>query len=90
MNMEAARGRLRHILYIDAFDSFSNNIVGLLEQNLDARVTVVRIDDDEIAENLDVILKAFDAVVVGPGVSSPQSILLTCTRIYSYPRENKY
>jgi para-aminobenzoate synthetase len=61
----------RHILYIDAYDSFSNSIVGLLEQSLDVEVTTVRIDDAEASANLETVLKAFDAVVVGPGPGHP-------------------
>jgi para-aminobenzoate synthetase len=61
----------RHILYIDAYDSFSNSIVGLLEQCLDVEVTTVRIDDIEASRNLRTILKGFDAVVVGPGPGHP-------------------
>jgi para-aminobenzoate synthetase len=61
----------RHILYVDAYDSFSNSIVGLLEQTLGASVTTVRIDDKVASENLTTILKAFDAVVIGPGPGHP-------------------
>jgi para-aminobenzoate synthetase len=61
----------RHILYVDAYDSFSNSIVGLLEQSLGASVTTVRIDDNIASENLTTILKAFDAVVIGPGPGHP-------------------
>lgn len=61
----------RHILYVDAYDSFSNNIVGLLEQSLNADITTVRIDDKTASGNLITILKAFDAVVIGPGPGHP-------------------
>jgi len=64
----------RHILYVDAYDSFSNSIVGLLEQNLNVHVTTVRIDDPEASRNLKTILKAFDAVVVGPGPGHPTNV----------------
>ncbi|OAG08457.1 para-aminobenzoate synthase [Paraphaeosphaeria sporulosa] len=60
-----------HILYVDAYDSFSNSIVGLLEQSLGATVTTVRIDDTTAYDNFTTILKAFDAVVVGPGPGHP-------------------
>lgn len=59
------------ILYVDAYDSFSNSIVGLLEQNLGADVTTVRIDDELASQNLRAVLQAFDAVVVGPGPGHP-------------------
>ncbi|KAL1609966.1 para-aminobenzoate synthase, (PABA) [Paraconiothyrium brasiliense] len=61
----------RHILYVDAYDSFSNSIVGLLEQSLGASVTTLRIDDKSAFDNFTTILKAFDAVVVGPGPGHP-------------------
>ncbi|KAF2756864.1 para-aminobenzoate synthase [Pseudovirgaria hyperparasitica] len=59
------------ILYIDAFDSFSNNIVGLLEQSINAVVSVARINDVEVSRCLLDILRAFDAVVIGPGPGHP-------------------
>ncbi|KAH6893185.1 ADC synthase [Thelonectria olida] len=65
------------ILFIDAYDSFTNNIVSLLRTILGADVFVVRIDlsthDDgqwtetEFVDNL----SQFDAVVCGPGPGSP-------------------
>lgn len=61
----------RHILYVDAYDSFSNSIVGLLEQSLGLSVTTVRIDDATASEHFTTVLKAFDAVVVGPGPGHP-------------------
>ncbi|KAF1974747.1 para-aminobenzoate synthase [Bimuria novae-zelandiae CBS 107.79] len=66
----AAEGR-RHILYVDAYDSFSNSIIGLLEHSLGASVTTVRIDDRQASANIIQVLKAFDAVVVGPGPGHP-------------------
>ncbi|PSN61710.1 para-aminobenzoate synthase [Corynespora cassiicola Philippines] len=59
------------ILFIDAYDSFTNNIVGLLKQNLGARVHVVHIDNREVSENLQAVLEGYDAVVVGPGPGHP-------------------
>lgn len=61
----------RRILFIDAFDSFTNNIVGLVEQSLGADVTVVHIDDEEVNHNLEHVLDSFDAVVIGPGPGHP-------------------
>ncbi|KFY81217.1 hypothetical protein V499_00043 [Pseudogymnoascus sp. VKM F-103] len=63
--------RRGHILFVDAFDSFANNIVGLLEKSLHVQVTVVRIDDEDVAGDLNTVLKSFDAVVVGPGPGHP-------------------
>lgn len=59
------------ILFIDAFDSFTNNVVGLLEQSIQADVTVVRINNRKFADGLESFLPAFDAVVIGPGPGNP-------------------
>ncbi|KAK4153324.1 ADC synthase [Chaetomidium leptoderma] len=64
-------GERPSILYVDAFDSFANNITGLLEQRLGAQVTLVHIDDSRVDKNLDQLLSAVDAVVVGPGPGHP-------------------
>ena len=61
------------ILYIDAYDSFTNNIVGLLERSLDVLVTVVKIDDPQVTKNLESYLSSFTAVVVGPGPGDPRN-----------------
>ncbi|KAJ4255376.1 hypothetical protein NW762_009371 [Fusarium torreyae] len=74
----------KRILFIDAYDSFTNNIVSLLRTILGAEIFVIRIDlsvvekvgDDDCpsrwseAEFLD-NLSQFDAVVCGPGPGSP-------------------
>jgi para-aminobenzoate synthetase len=62
------------ILFLDAYDSFSNNIVALIEQNVAADVVKVFIDDPSF-QSADVggaiafreYLKDFDAVIAGPG-----------------------
>ncbi|QKX58579.1 uncharacterized protein TRUGW13939_05704 [Talaromyces rugulosus] len=59
------------VLFIDAYDSFTNNIVGLLENKLYVDVTVVRMDDPFVVKHFHALLKAFDAVVVGPGPGHP-------------------
>lgn len=59
------------ILFIDAFDSFTNNVIGLLEQSIQADVTVVRINNQNFADGLESFLSAFDAVVIGPGPGNP-------------------
>lgn len=59
------------ILFIDAFDSFTNNVVGLLEKSIQADVTVVHINDCKFADGLECFLPAFDAVVIGPGPGNP-------------------
>lgn len=61
------------ILFIDAYDSFSNNIISLLETSLDASVRTVKIDspafetDDELHQEL----RHYAAVVCGPGPGHP-------------------
>ncbi|OJD31928.1 aminodeoxychorismate synthase [Diplodia corticola] len=67
------------ILFIDAYDSFANNIVALLQQALNAHVTSIHIDHPHFtpASPADFYryLDAFDAVVAGPGpgtVANPQ------------------
>ncbi|KAL8758322.1 MAG: hypothetical protein Q9199_001578 [Rusavskia elegans] len=60
------------ILFIDAYDSFSNNIVSLLEERLaTVQVTVIKIDQ-QIAD-FPAFLCDFDAVVAGPGPGHPET-----------------
>jgi carbamoylphosphate synthase small subunit len=62
------------ILYVDAYDSFSNNIVTLLKTSIAADVHCVKIDDPDLLENqtsLGDYLSKFDAVVIGPGPGNP-------------------
>lgn len=61
----------RRILYVDAYDSFTNNIIGLLEKYLSAEVVLVHIDDEEVSTNLVDVVNQFDAVVIGPGPGHP-------------------
>ena len=69
--MEPIPDESRRILFVDAFDSFTNNIVGLLEQSLNAQVTVVHIDNTLVSRDLLDVLTAFDAIVIGPGPGHP-------------------
>jgi para-aminobenzoate synthetase len=58
------------ILYLDAYDSFSNNIIALVEQTLDVKVVRIYIDDSRFLGDLERFtgyLKNFDAVIAGPG-----------------------
>lgn len=59
------------ILFIDAYDSFSNNIVSLIELNLKIEVTVIKID--EPIENFPNFLKSFHGVIAGPGPGHPKN-----------------
>ena len=63
------------VLFLDAYDSFSNNIVALVEQNADVEVVKIFIDDPLLSKSnasgdraaFKEYLKGFDAVVAGPG-----------------------
>ena len=57
------------ILFIDAYDSFSNNIRCILEEDLDVQVVEVKIDT--IINSFDEWIQSFDAVVIGPGPGHP-------------------
>lgn len=72
----------RRILFLDAYDSFTNNIVSLLKDALgnDVQVHVIHMDlrtlhsdptPDWTTEQFYERLPAFDAVVCGPGPGSP-------------------
>ncbi|KAF4556730.1 Chorismate-binding enzyme-like protein [Elsinoe fawcettii] len=70
--MAAQRPR---ILFLDAYDSFTNNIIALLRYSLQARVTLIKIDDPRFLHTGDNVfhsfLRRFDGVVVGPGPGNP-------------------
>ena len=59
------------ILFIDAYDSFTYNIVSLIETSLNVEVTVIKIDD--VINNLASFLRPFAAVVAGPGPGHPNN-----------------
>ena len=60
------------ILFIDAYDSFSNNIIALLETELDVEVVKVHIDSH--FPSLPTFVSQFSAVVCGPGPGHPTNI----------------
>lgn len=62
----------KNILYIDAYDSFSNNVVAMLEETLDVRVTVMTIDSEWPHGNMEEFLRHYEAVVLGPGPGNPE------------------
>ncbi len=53
------------VLFIDAYDSFSNNIISLLETSLNVEVSDVKIDTP--IRDLPKFLSAYVAVIAGPG-----------------------
>jgi para-aminobenzoate synthetase len=57
------------ILFIDAYDSFSNNVISLIQSGLDVEVTVIKID--EKLDDLASFLRPFAAVIAGPGPGHP-------------------
>jgi para-aminobenzoate synthetase len=61
------------ILFIDAYDSFSNNIISILETSLNASVRTIRIDNPALASDvaLHAELRHYAAVVCGPGPGHP-------------------
>ncbi|KAL8722054.1 MAG: hypothetical protein Q9225_001376 [Loekoesia sp. 1 TL-2023] len=60
------------ILFVDAYDSFSNNIISLLESKLPAvEITTIKIDD--AISDFPKFLRHFDAVVAGPGPGHPEN-----------------
>ena len=62
----------RHrILFIDAHDSFTNNIVSLLECTLRAQVTVIH--NDAKIDDFPAFTRSFTAVVAGPGPGDPRN-----------------
>jgi len=67
-----------HILFLDAYDSFSNNIISLLTTLLEADVSILPIDHPDLnpcspsfGDKWHAELSRFDAIVCGPGPGSP-------------------
>lgn len=65
------------LLFLDAYDSFSNNIIVLLQEQLNATVEVIHIDDKRFATGNDTLfhdfLARYDGVVAGPGPGDPRN-----------------
>ena len=61
--------RAAQILFIDAYDSFTNNIVSLLETELSVKVVLIKID--EPLSDFSSFVTQFAAVVAGPGPGHP-------------------
>ncbi|KAJ5174509.1 para-aminobenzoate synthase (PABA) [Penicillium canariense] len=55
------------ILFIDAYDSFSNNIISLVERSLEVTVTKLTIDS-QLPSNLH---ESYAGIIIGPGPGSP-------------------
>ena len=64
------------ILFVDAYDSFSENIIALLRDLLRVSVTTIEIDGHLAQEDALVrrtYVEDFDAIVLGPGPGDPRS-----------------
>jgi para-aminobenzoate synthetase len=65
------------ILYIDAYDSFANNIIALLQKFTQADIEVIKHDDSRFSTRSPgsflQFLDHFHAVVVGPGPGDPRN-----------------
>ncbi|KAK7539963.1 ADC synthase [Phyllosticta citribraziliensis] len=79
------------ILFLDAYDSFANNIVALLRQTIQADVTTIHIDDPRFlgqdASKFAGFVSGYDAVVAGPGpgtATNPDDVGLI-SRLWSLP-----
>lgn len=62
------------VLFIDAYDSFAENIAALLQQQLLVQVTLIRIDCDvlkQFNQSQEEFFSNFDAIVLGPGPGNP-------------------
>lgn len=68
-----ALSRRPRILFIDAYDSFSNNITSQLTTLLDVDVFVLPIDSPISKEEFRHELRHYEAVVCGPGPGSPEN-----------------
>ncbi|CAK4032639.1 para-aminobenzoate synthase [Lecanosticta acicola] len=81
------------ILFIDAYDSFSNSIIALLRAQLPVIVESVRIDDQRFVLNDEAFysyLDGFHAVVAGPGPGHPAKSedVGLIGKIWRVPQEN--
>jgi para-aminobenzoate synthetase len=83
------------ILYIDAYDSFANNIVALLQISVHAEVKIIKHDDPRFIHASPSLLwdflDLFHAVVVGPGPGDPRNDADTgiIPLLWSLPEEHQ-
>lgn len=66
----------QRILFVDAYDSFAHNIVGLLQQETKAQISLIRLDSDIEAvfgKPLREVIESYDAIVLGPGPGNPNN-----------------
>jgi para-aminobenzoate synthetase len=63
------------ILFVDAYDSFAENIAALLQQLLHVQVTLIKLDCDIWQRSNNSghdFFSSFDAIVLGPGPGNPR------------------
>ena len=70
-DIRTGTGRPKDILYVDAYDSFSYNVVAMLEETLGVKVTVITIDSDWPHGDMHDFLRHYEAIVLGPGPGDP-------------------
>jgi para-aminobenzoate synthetase len=68
--------RTPRILFLDAYDSFSNNIIALVKGTLNVEVISIKIDDKRFHDKNAFVefLHNFDAVITGPGPGTAENI----------------
>lgn len=69
--------RYGSVLFVDAYDSFAENIAALLRHELSVELTLIRIDCDvhaQFGKSIEDFVSSFDAVVLGPGPGNPRNI----------------
>ena len=75
-NANGSSKDLPAILFIDAYDSFTNNIISLLTTTLHCTVRILHIDTNlfPTAQDLAEELRQYHAVVLGPGPGNPNNL----------------
>lgn len=60
------------VLFIDCYDSFTNNLINLIESSIPA--TIVKVHQNTLTKsNLKLLLDEISAIVIGPGPGTPES-----------------
>ncbi len=64
------------ILFVDAYDSFAENVAALLHECLQVQVTSIKIDcniQQQYEQSIQAFFSCFDAIVFGPGPGNPDN-----------------
>ncbi|KAJ9603422.1 hypothetical protein H2200_012200 [Cladophialophora chaetospira] len=64
------------VLFVDAYDSFAENIAALLHEYLEVHVTLIKIDcniPQKFNQLIPEFFATFDAIVLGPGPGNPEN-----------------